>query len=84
MMKTALVLLFGIGITGQAVAQNAPSPQHLPRGTATDVSNAEILATRAEDHHGAGERSADPCGELPGGAGRSPQSAARRLRRQVI
>jgi mannose-6-phosphate isomerase-like protein (cupin superfamily) len=43
MVKTALVLLFGFGIAGQALAQNVP--QHLPRSTATDISNTEILAT---------------------------------------
>ena len=44
-MKTILALLFGIAVTGQAQAQTAPAIQHLPRGTATDISNAEILAT---------------------------------------
>jgi hypothetical protein len=44
-MKTILALLFGIAVAGQAQAQTAPTAQHLPRGAATDISNAEILAT---------------------------------------
>ena len=44
-MKTILALLFGLAVAGQAQAQTAPAAQHLPRGTATDISNAEILAT---------------------------------------
>jgi hypothetical protein len=44
-MKTVLALLFGLAAAGQAQAQTAPAGQHLPRGTATDISNAEILAT---------------------------------------
>jgi mannose-6-phosphate isomerase-like protein (cupin superfamily) len=44
-MKSALAVLFGLAIVAQAQAQNAPVPQHLPRGTAVDVSNADILAT---------------------------------------
>src|SRR6266436_1386643 len=44
-MKTALALLLGFVVAGQAQAQTAPAAQHLPRGTATDISNAEILAT---------------------------------------
>jgi mannose-6-phosphate isomerase-like protein (cupin superfamily) len=44
-MKTILALLFGIAVAGQALAQTTPAAQHLPRGTATDISNAEILAT---------------------------------------
>lgn len=47
-MKTALVLLFASAITGLAQAQTAPAAQHLPRGTATDISNEEILATAAK------------------------------------
>src|SRR5258706_14685185 len=44
-MKTALALLLGFVVAGQAQAQTAPAAQHLPRGTATDISNDEILAT---------------------------------------
>ena len=44
-MKTALALLYGIAVAGQALAQTSPAAQHLPRGTATDISNAEVLAT---------------------------------------
>jgi mannose-6-phosphate isomerase-like protein (cupin superfamily) len=44
-MKTILALLFAIVVAGQAQAQTAPAAQHQPRGTATDISNAEILAT---------------------------------------
>jgi len=49
-MKTALALLVGLAVAGQiqaqtAQAQTAPANQHLPRGTATDISNDEILAT---------------------------------------
>jgi hypothetical protein len=44
-MKTVLALLLGFVVASQAQAQTAPVDQHLPRGTATDVSNAEILAT---------------------------------------
>src|SRR5260370_32134316 len=44
-MKTVLALLLGFVVAGQALAQIAPAAQHLPRGTATDISNAEILAT---------------------------------------
>ena len=44
-MKTVPALLFGLAVAGQAHAQTAPAAQHLPRGTATDISNAEILAT---------------------------------------
>ena len=46
-MKTALAILFVI-VAGQAQAQTAPAPSHQPRGTATDISNAEILATVAK------------------------------------
>ena len=44
-MKTVLALLFGFAIAGQAQAQTAPSAQHMPRGAAVDVTNAEILST---------------------------------------
>jgi mannose-6-phosphate isomerase-like protein (cupin superfamily) len=46
-MKTVLALLFGFAIAGQAQAQaqTAPPAQHLPRGTAVDIANAEILST---------------------------------------
>src|SRR5258708_27257054 len=44
-MKTVLALLLGFVVAGQALAQIAPAAQHLPRGTATDISNAEILTT---------------------------------------
>jgi mannose-6-phosphate isomerase-like protein (cupin superfamily) len=46
-MKTVLALLFGIAVASQAQAQTQtpPAGQHLPRGTATDIGNAEILAT---------------------------------------
>jgi mannose-6-phosphate isomerase-like protein (cupin superfamily) len=44
-MKTVLALVFGVVVASQAQAQTAPATQHLPRGTATDVSNSEILAT---------------------------------------
>jgi hypothetical protein len=44
-MKTILALLFGIAVSSQVQAQTAPAAQHLPRGAATDISNAEILAT---------------------------------------
>jgi mannose-6-phosphate isomerase-like protein (cupin superfamily) len=44
-MKTVLALLFGFTIAGQAQAQTAPAAQHLPRGTAVDITNAEILTT---------------------------------------
>jgi mannose-6-phosphate isomerase-like protein (cupin superfamily) len=50
-MKSILALLFGLAIIGAAQAQNAPgapAAQHLPRGTATDISNADILATVAK------------------------------------
>jgi len=47
-MKSILALLFGFAIIGAAQAQNAPAVQHLPRGTATDVSNADIVATVAK------------------------------------
>jgi mannose-6-phosphate isomerase-like protein (cupin superfamily) len=43
MMKTALAILAGMAIAGQAQGQTASS--HQPRGTATDITNAEILAT---------------------------------------
>lgn len=46
-MKTALAILFAV-VAGQAQAQTAPAPSHQPRGTATDISNAEILATVAK------------------------------------
>ena len=46
-MKTAFVLLFALTVAGQAQAQNSPAPLHQPRGTAVDVSNAEILAAVA-------------------------------------
>ena len=44
-MKTVLAVLFGFAIAGQAQAQTAPSAQHMPRGAAVDVTNAEILST---------------------------------------
>jgi hypothetical protein len=44
-MKTVLALLFGFAIAGQAQAQTAPSAQHMPRGAAVDITNAEILST---------------------------------------
>ena len=44
-MKTVLALLFAFAIAGEAQAQTAPAAQHLPRGTATDITNADILAT---------------------------------------
>src|ERR1700730_10591465 len=44
-MKTVLALIIGFAITGQAQAQTAPAAQHQPRGTATDIANADILAT---------------------------------------
>jgi mannose-6-phosphate isomerase-like protein (cupin superfamily) len=54
-MKTALVSLFAVALSasamagaGQARAQTAPAAQHLPRGTAVDIGNAEILATAAK------------------------------------
>jgi mannose-6-phosphate isomerase-like protein (cupin superfamily) len=50
-MKSVLALLFGLAILGEAQAQNAPAAPavpHLPRGTATDISNADILATVAK------------------------------------
>jgi len=47
-MKTVLTLLFATAAAGQALAQTAPAAPHLPRGTATDISNAEILATVAK------------------------------------
>ena len=46
-MKTALAILFLV-VAGQAQTQTAPAPSHQPRGTATDISNAEILATVAK------------------------------------
>jgi mannose-6-phosphate isomerase-like protein (cupin superfamily) len=48
MMKTVLVVLFAFVMAGQVQAQTAPAPQHLPRGTALDITNAEILATVAK------------------------------------
>src|SRR6267142_4149114 len=44
-MKTVLALLLGFAVAGQVQAQTSPAAQHLPRGTATDISNAEIQAT---------------------------------------
>src|SRR5438477_11593749 len=44
-MKIMRALLLGVAAAGAAVAQTAPTAQHLPRGTATDISNAEIEAT---------------------------------------
>src|SRR5262249_41178398 len=44
-MKAVLALLPGLVVAGQAQAQTTPAAQHLPRGTATDISNAEILTT---------------------------------------
>jgi mannose-6-phosphate isomerase-like protein (cupin superfamily) len=44
-MKTVLALLFGL-VIGAVWACAWPAPaQHLPRGTAVDITNAEILAT---------------------------------------
>ena len=42
-MKTALVFLFACATAGQALAQTALP--HQPRGTAADISNADILST---------------------------------------
>ena len=42
-MKTALVFVFACATAGQALAQTAPP--HQPRGTAADISNADILST---------------------------------------
>jgi hypothetical protein len=47
-MKTVLVMLFAFTMAGQVQAQTAPAPRHLPRGTALDITNAEILATVAK------------------------------------
>jgi mannose-6-phosphate isomerase-like protein (cupin superfamily) len=47
-MKTVLALLFGSVIATQVhaiQAQAQTAPQHLPRGSAVDITNAEILAT---------------------------------------
>src|SRR5260221_792827 len=44
-MKTALALLLGFVVAGQAEAKTGLAAQQLPGGTATDISNAEILAT---------------------------------------
>src|SRR5215470_11352162 len=44
-MKTVLALFLGLAFVSEAQAQTAPAAQHMPRGTATDISNAEILAT---------------------------------------
>jgi mannose-6-phosphate isomerase-like protein (cupin superfamily) len=44
-MKTVLSLLFGFAIASQVQAQTAQQAQHLPRGTAVDITNAEILTT---------------------------------------
>jgi mannose-6-phosphate isomerase-like protein (cupin superfamily) len=44
-MKTVLALLFAFAIAGEAQAQTAPAAPHLPRGTAVDISNADILST---------------------------------------
>jgi mannose-6-phosphate isomerase-like protein (cupin superfamily) len=46
-MKTVLALLFGSLIAAQVLtqAQAQTAPQHLPRGSAVDITNAEILAT---------------------------------------
>jgi mannose-6-phosphate isomerase-like protein (cupin superfamily) len=47
-MKTVLALLFGSVIATQVQATQAraqTAPQHLPRGSAVDITNAEILAT---------------------------------------
>jgi mannose-6-phosphate isomerase-like protein (cupin superfamily) len=43
--KTALLILFAFAIADHALAQNAPTSPHLPRGAAVDISNADILAT---------------------------------------
>ena len=46
---SAIVLLAGTVLSSSATAQqNAPAPLHQPRGTAVDVSNAEILAAIAK------------------------------------
>jgi Cupin len=44
---SVLAILFTLAAANQAraQAQPPPAPQHLPRGTATDVSNAQVLAT---------------------------------------
>jgi len=49
-MKTVLVSLFALAMAGagQAQAQTAPAAQHLPRGSAVDISNTENLATAAK------------------------------------
>jgi mannose-6-phosphate isomerase-like protein (cupin superfamily) len=45
-MKTVLALLLGSVIAVHAIqAQAQTAPQHLPRGSAVDITNAEILAT---------------------------------------
>jgi mannose-6-phosphate isomerase-like protein (cupin superfamily) len=47
-MRTVLALLFGSVIATQlhaTQAQAQTAPQHLPRGSAVDITNAEILAT---------------------------------------
>jgi mannose-6-phosphate isomerase-like protein (cupin superfamily) len=47
-MKTVVALLFGSVIATQVhgtQAQAQTAPQHLPRGSAVDITNAEILAT---------------------------------------
>jgi len=44
-MKTILAVLLGFAIANQAQAQTPPTAQHLPRGTAVDITEAEILAT---------------------------------------
>jgi mannose-6-phosphate isomerase-like protein (cupin superfamily) len=44
-MKTALLIPFVFAMAGQALAQNAPTALHQPRGSAVDINNADILAT---------------------------------------
>ncbi len=44
-MKVVLALSLGFVLITQAHAQTAPPAQHLPRGAAVDITNAEILAT---------------------------------------
>ena len=41
-MKTVLALLFAFAVADQAQAQAPPATQHLPRGTAVDITNAEV------------------------------------------
>ena len=58
-MKTVLVSLFAFAFTNLAQAQTPPVSQHLPRGTAVDITSAEILLPHCI---GSGERSANSSG----------------------